>query len=104
MADRKPYPSEQQERFIIRFPDGMRDKISALAKANGRSMNAEVISMIEASLRQTSAALPAANQIGADALVMLAIHEAVKGLQADVAELRDFLLVPDFTKEPGSKG
>jgi hypothetical protein len=52
MAARKLYPSEQQDRLIVRFPDGMRDRIAALAKANGRSMNAEVISMIEASFRR----------------------------------------------------
>ena len=51
MAKRKLYPSEQQDRLIIRFPDGMRDRIAALAKANGRSMNAEIISMVEASFR-----------------------------------------------------
>lgn len=62
MAVRKPYPSERQERFIIRFPDGMRGKIATLAKANGRSMNAEVINMIEASLSRTNS-LPSATEV-----------------------------------------
>lgn len=45
----KPYPSETQERFIVRFPDGMRDRIAEAAKANNRSMNAEIVSRLAAS-------------------------------------------------------
>lgn len=40
---RKPYPSETQERFIIRLPNGMRDRIAEVAKASGRSMNSEIV-------------------------------------------------------------
>ncbi len=49
MAERDPYPSEKQERFIVRLPDGMRDRIKAAAEANNRSMNAEIVARIEAS-------------------------------------------------------
>lgn len=35
-------PSRQQDKFVLRMPDGMRDRISAAAKENGRSMNAEI--------------------------------------------------------------
>ena len=45
----KPYPSDTQERFIVRFPDGMRDRIAEAAKANNRSMNSEIIARLEAS-------------------------------------------------------
>lgn len=34
---------------MLRFPDGMRDRIAEVAKVNGRSMNAEIISRLEAS-------------------------------------------------------
>lgn len=47
MADRAPYPSEKQDRFIVRLPDGMRDRIKAAAEANNRSMNAEIVSALE---------------------------------------------------------
>tara|TARA_R110000751_G_scaffold307812_1_gene431825 strand:+ start:15517 stop:15900 length:384 start_codon:yes stop_codon:yes gene_type:complete len=47
MSDRDPYPSEKQERFIVRLPDGMRDRIRAAAEANNRSMNAEIVSVLE---------------------------------------------------------
>lgn len=44
---REPYPSETQDRFIVRFPDGMRDRIKAAAEANNRSMNAEIIARLQ---------------------------------------------------------
>lgn len=47
--ERKPFPSETQERFIVRFPDGMRDRIAEAAKANNRSMNSEVVARLERS-------------------------------------------------------
>jgi hypothetical protein len=45
----KPYPSEKQERFIVRLPDGMRDQIAEAAKSNNRTMNAEVVSRLQKS-------------------------------------------------------
>ncbi len=49
---KKPFPSEQQERFIVRLPDGMRDRIAEAAKANNRSMNAEIVSRLADSFVQ----------------------------------------------------
>ncbi|MFG1340953.1 Arc family DNA-binding protein [Xanthobacter autotrophicus] len=40
---KKPFPSQTQDRFIVRLPDGLRDRIAAAAKANGRSMNSEIV-------------------------------------------------------------
>jgi hypothetical protein len=37
------YPSDKQDKFMLRFPDGMRDRIREEAEANGRSMNAEIV-------------------------------------------------------------
>lgn len=42
--DRKP---QSADKYIIRFPDGMRDQIAEAAKKNGRSMNAEIILRLE---------------------------------------------------------
>lgn len=36
-------PSRTAEQFVVRFPDGMRDRIAEAAKVAGRSMNAEII-------------------------------------------------------------
>jgi len=37
----------QTDQYLIRLPDGMRSKLSKLAEANGRSMNAEIVSALE---------------------------------------------------------
>lgn len=42
--------------YVVRFPDGLRDQIKALAKANRRSMNAEIIVALEARMQMTAGA------------------------------------------------
>jgi predicted DNA-binding protein len=55
--DRKPYPSETQDRFILRLPDGLRDRVAAAAEEAGRSMNAEFVRRIERSFEAPEEAL-----------------------------------------------
>lgn len=45
-------PSRSAEQFVVRFPDGMRDKIAEAAKAAGRSMNAEIVQRLEHTLSE----------------------------------------------------
>lgn len=45
-TNQKP-PSRTAEQFVVRFPDGMRDRIAEAAKANNRSMNAEIVARLE---------------------------------------------------------
>lgn len=45
-------PSRKLDQYIVRFPDGMRDRLKAVAAENGRSLNAEIIARLEASFRQ----------------------------------------------------
>jgi muconolactone delta-isomerase len=42
------YPSEKADRFMVRLPDGMRDRLKEAAKANNRTMNAEVVARLGA--------------------------------------------------------
>lgn len=35
------------ERFTVRMPDGLRDAIAERAKQNGRSMNSEIIQILQ---------------------------------------------------------
>ncbi|HFL5986559.1 TPA: Arc family DNA-binding protein [Klebsiella aerogenes] len=44
------YPSQMQDKFNLRFPDGMRDAVAERAKSNGRSMNSEIVQIIEDAL------------------------------------------------------
>lgn len=43
------YPSHELDRFIVRLPDGMRERLRAAAEQAGRSMNAEVVFRLEQS-------------------------------------------------------
>lgn len=44
------FPSQMQDKFTVRFPDGLRDAVAERAKRNGRSMNSEIIQIIEDAL------------------------------------------------------
>jgi plasmid stability protein len=37
----------ESDKFMLRLPDGMRDRIKAVAAENGRSMNAEIVATLE---------------------------------------------------------
>lgn len=52
------FPSQVQDKFTVRFPDGMRDKIAEQAKKNNRSMNAEIILALEKYLESQKLDLP----------------------------------------------
>ena len=41
------YPSDKQDQYMVRFPEGMRDRIKKVATQNNRSMNAEIVSVLE---------------------------------------------------------
>jgi len=47
MAERSP---QDQDKYIVRFPDGMRDRLKAEAAKNNRSLNAEIIARLQESL------------------------------------------------------
>ncbi|MEY0097812.1 Arc family DNA-binding protein [Providencia stuartii] len=49
------YPSQTQDKFTVRFPDGMRDAIAKRAEANGRSMNSEILQILQDALDGTEA-------------------------------------------------
>ena len=42
--DRRP---QDQDKFVLRLPDGMRERIKERADRNGRSMNAEIVALLE---------------------------------------------------------
>jgi hypothetical protein len=55
-TEKKPLAADA-EKFMIRLPEGMRDRIAGAAKTNGRSMNAEVVARLERSLEESGASL-----------------------------------------------
>lgn len=46
---KEPYPSETADRYIVRFPEGMRERLKQAAADNNRSMNSEIIARLETS-------------------------------------------------------
>lgn len=46
-------PSDKLDQYIVRMPDGMRDRIKAMAQANRRSMNAEILLAIDEHMAAT---------------------------------------------------
>lgn len=52
------YPSQMQDKFNLRFPDGMRDAIAERAKANGRSMNSEIVQILQDALEKEASSQP----------------------------------------------
>jgi hypothetical protein len=40
-------PSKQLDQFVVRLPEGMRDRIKAAAEAANRSMNAEIVATLD---------------------------------------------------------
>jgi hypothetical protein len=63
-SDRTP---QLADKYVLRMPEGMRDKIIELAKANNRSMNAEMVLMLQQAMDARS--IGAASGLDVDALV-----------------------------------
>lgn len=85
MADKQPFPSQQQDRFIVRLPDGMRSRIAQAAKDNNRSMNAEIVARLMESFRYEDAGdLP-----DAKAAFDLIKQERMEQLMQEIARLAE---------------
>lgn len=41
---------QNEEKFVVRFPDGYRDRLAVKAKESSRSMNSEIIYRMDATL------------------------------------------------------
>ena len=79
------------EKFVVRFPDGMRDAIAERAKRNGRSMNSEIVQILEDALNAENTLGEIADKINSvsvrlnvDALVQL--QAQVIAMQKEIQE------------------
>lgn len=68
-------PSRTAEQFVVRFPEGMRDRIAEAAKKNNRSMNAEIVARLD----RTFSDAPAVNGIS-----MSAIFEKLEEIESSI--------------------
>jgi hypothetical protein len=46
------YSSRIADKFVVRLPDGMRERIAEVSKGNHRSMNSEIIARLERTLKE----------------------------------------------------
>jgi hypothetical protein len=69
--------------FMLRLPDGLRDRVKSRADTNGRSMNSEIVHCIEASFEPSRVLAP----IITDALHQYVEAEVSKRLKAIADEL-----------------
>jgi hypothetical protein len=54
MPEKPPAPSNVADKFMLRLPDGVRDRIAGEAEKNKRSMNAEIVARLEKSFAASS--------------------------------------------------
>ena len=47
------FPSRSLEKIVVRLPDGMRERLGAAARANKRTVNAEVVQRLEDSFNSS---------------------------------------------------
>lgn len=52
-AEQNRPPSVSADKFIVRLPDGMRDRIAEAARGNNRTMNAEVVARLQDSFESS---------------------------------------------------
>lgn len=108
---REPYPSETKDRFMVRLPDGMREKIKAAADAANRTMNGEIVARLEASFhdgmkpfQRVQALKTHAAEIFSDPAVedrIAALEKTVMALIANISDLQEELV--GLSASQGSK-
>lgn len=52
MTKKPTFPSDAADKFMLRFPEGMRDELKTTAELLGRSMNAEIIQRLKRSFQE----------------------------------------------------
>lgn len=83
MATTTSNTGRDSDKFMLRFPEGMRDRISEAAKANGRTMNAEIVHRLEKSF---AAEQPASAQtLAANVNQQNRIDRLMKSLPVDLS-------------------
>jgi Arc-like DNA binding dprotein len=87
------FASRRLDKFVIRLPEGMRDKIDLAARANKRSMNAEIVQRLETSFSSSDEPPPVVNKKTAESDMILELMS----FREEFAEFRETILVPDFT-------
>jgi len=88
--------NRESDRYIVRLPDGMRDRIKKAAETNGRSMNAEIVARLTATLEGNLSDLSAEGfgalmkilhaAVGTNMNLMFGIRDTLPGLEKYMLE------------------
>lgn len=80
MATDTKNTGRESDKFMLRLPEGMRERVAELAKANGRTMNAEIVSRLERSLKDENVA-------GTQAAMLSEIYSLLDGQKNELVEV-----------------
>lgn len=80
--DNKTAVSRDSDKFMLRFPEGMRSHVSDAAERNHRSMNSEIIARLERTFRWDEVEHPHPAELSAE------IQHAAARIQELIREFR----------------
>ena len=75
---REPTTGRDSDKFMLRLPDGMRDRIAAAATQNGRSMNSEIVARLQDTFSREAQRLPDRSHEPTQQEILDAIRKLVK--------------------------
>jgi hypothetical protein len=107
--DPKKIVSRESDKFMLRFPEGMREHVADAAARNRRSMNAEVLARLERTFRWDEvdhphpAELTAEIQASAARLQELIREFALQQVDPDRGAPADDPATPDYRHLAGSE-
>ncbi|MDE4303645.1 Arc family DNA-binding protein [Phaeobacter gallaeciensis] len=90
--------NRDSDRFIVRLPDGMRDRIKAAAAVGGRSMNAEIVRVLEAAFPEP-AEISLAEEIRQVELALVDISQLIQGGFQSSDEKANLILLLKYQTE-----
>lgn len=83
-----------QDKFMLRLPDGMRDRLKAAAEANNRSLNAEIITRLGRTLSSEGSNSTARQGVALLSHKATALMRQIETLQRMIEALPDQNIPP----------
>jgi hypothetical protein len=78
----------ESDKFMLRLPDGMRERIAEFARQNGRSMNAEIVARLEGSFNEDDGARELVGIVGKLVDVVKIYKDAADSQKAELTKMR----------------
>ncbi len=87
-------PVHALDKFVLRLPDGMREKIGVAARENKRTMNAEIVSRLEQSFTGTKAPLLVVNENTSAADILMELPGSIQAVLNEIADIKAMIVKP----------